>query len=471
VRAGSADPEDVDRFLRQGTRAYLAGDYVTARGVFETLLPPIGDATIDLGQHEMVDEVLTVEIHTCATQYVVSVYWTTALEARAEAIHRAMDAVRSVALIGMPIREMELVATAPLPDLDAFLPRWLRYLERSAPPKDKWDYEGDARLREAAMRVEGVPGLERLARETRKPEALSAWCSALFEAGDWSGALRACEAAAEMSREAYWRGDFLDDAALAAKQLGHSDADLRLEAAWRGAPSLQRLQRWLGAGSPEGATVVDRAKQAFEHCPRTAGRQRGLLCYLTGDARRAAALLARAPGLGWSDEEHPGHLLFSAFAAMLTEGSGTTLDPALWESLRERSWTAIHGDGDWGDPGEDDGTGRTGGAASLKLDTPSAPDLFALARPGIGLDSRDRAAVLKAMRAAATKRTQGVLANKRRRHYGHAAALVACCLQVSSGIGEQDSALAWIEGLRKEYSRFAAFRGELKTALGWVSLR
>jgi len=223
----------------------------------------------------------------------------------------------------MPIREMELVATAPLPDLDAFLPRWLRYLERSAPPKDKWDYAGDA----------------------------------------------------------------------------------------------------------------------------------------------------RAPGLGWSDEEHPGHLLFPAFAAMLTEGSGTELDPALWESLRERSWTAIHGDVDRGDPGEDDGTGRPGGAASRKLDTPSAPDLLALARPGIGLDSRDRAAVLRAMRAAATKRTQEVLANKRRRHYGHAAALVACCLQVFSGIGEQDSALAWMEGLRKEYSRFPAFRGELKTALGWASLR
>jgi len=40
-----------------------------------------------------------------------------------------------------------------------------------------------------------------------------------------------------------------------------------------------------------------------------------------GEFEAAAKLLASAPGLGWSDSEHPGHMLFHVFCQLLGGGS------------------------------------------------------------------------------------------------------------------------------------------------------
>ncbi len=69
-QVGYADPGDVSEHLRLGTKAFLAGDHASARAVFEALLLPIADGDIDLGQHELVDEVLGVDAHACVAQYV-----------------------------------------------------------------------------------------------------------------------------------------------------------------------------------------------------------------------------------------------------------------------------------------------------------------------------------------------------------------------------------------------------------------
>jgi len=85
---GYADPADVSEHLRLGSKAFLAGDHASARGVFEALLPPIAVVDIDLGQHELVDEVLGVEANTCVAKYVTSVFTTTPLGQRADALLR-----------------------------------------------------------------------------------------------------------------------------------------------------------------------------------------------------------------------------------------------------------------------------------------------------------------------------------------------------------------------------------------------
>jgi hypothetical protein len=54
---GRADPDDVTEHLRRAMKAFMAGDHASARGVFETILPPIASVDIDLGQHELVEEV------------------------------------------------------------------------------------------------------------------------------------------------------------------------------------------------------------------------------------------------------------------------------------------------------------------------------------------------------------------------------------------------------------------------------
>jgi hypothetical protein len=410
---GQANPEEVDAYLRQGTKAFLAGDHATARGVFEALLPPVADCEIDLGQHELVDEVLTVNEHECAVQYVTCVYTTTPMKNRAEALCQAINVVEGVASLWEPLAEMERVAGGPLAALGDFLPRWVRYLEQRLSSKSEWEGDHDRWLREAVLRLEGVKGVERIARKTKKPEALDAWCAALADQGEWAEALRAYDDAAEMTGKSDWRGVFLDGAAFAAQQLGRRDATKRLEAAWLGAPSLERLLRRLGAGNPAAATLSKRITSALKHCPVKAARQRSLLHFLNGDAP-AAALFSR---------------------------------------LRDAPRDPF--DLDW------DSCNRT----KPNLATPSIAALIELARPGANIDSRGSASMLEAMQSAATKRVAGILGNKRRRHYDHAATLVACCLELAPFVGKQEVVSDWVASLRKQYSRFYAFQAELKSAL------
>jgi len=460
-RIGYAQPDEVDDCLRQGTKAFLAGEHATARGVFEALLPAVGSGEIDLGQHELIDEVLAVDVQECATQYVASVYLTTPLEERAQALSAAMDAVHGVASFWRPIEQMERAATCRLPELDAFLPRWAELLEGRQTSEDDWERNRERWLWEAVIRLEGVEGLERIARETERPEALHAWCEALVEREDWADALRACDVATKLVGKSHWRADFLDGAALAAQQLGQRDCAKRLEAAWLGAPTFLRLLCWLGAGSPSAATLGKRAREAIHRCSRKAGRELGLLQVLTGEAESAAKLLARAPGLGWSSEDHPGHVLFPAFAGLLAEDTRAKLAAELFASLEEAPHDPL-------DMGWDDGDRAK---ARPKLSAPSIAELISKARPRVRIDSKGCATMLEAMRAAATKRVDGILGKKRRRHYGHAATLVACCLELAPAAGEEKVVADWVHDLCARYSRFSAFQEELKNALASISDR
>lgn len=166
----------------------------------------------------------------------------TPLSRRANAVYSAVTDVAGVVLLANPIEDMEGVSAGALPDLGSFLPRWVKRLERVRPAKDDWDSAPDRWVREAVFRLEGVDGLERLARKTKRPRACLAWCEALAEQGAWPTALRAYDDAAKLVGKSPWRGELIDGAALAAQQLGRSDVGTRLEAAWAGAPSLARLR-------------------------------------------------------------------------------------------------------------------------------------------------------------------------------------------------------------------------------------
>lgn len=98
-----------------------------------------------------------------------------------------------------------------------------------------------------------------------------------------------------------------------------------------------------------------------------------------------------------------------------------------------------------------------------KLDTLSMVALIQRARPGIRLTEADREAAIDAMRNAAEKRTEGILDNSRRRHYGHAALLVASCVAFAPKSCASEF-LRWATDLRQRYSRRHAFREELARA-------
>lgn len=148
-RIGSADPGQIDDYLREGVKASLAGDSATAAALFGELLPAIGDGNIDLGQHELVDEVLSVDLTECAARYLLAVYAIAGPKERPDALLTAIDKIDAVARLWEPIAKMEGVSATPLPDLQAFLPAWVEKLRSVKPAARDWEDAHDRRLREA----------------------------------------------------------------------------------------------------------------------------------------------------------------------------------------------------------------------------------------------------------------------------------------------------------------------------------
>lgn len=73
-RTGYADPGAVDEHLRQGVTASLAGDHAAAHTIFETVFAGICSGDVDLGQDELVEEVLSVDTGECVRRFVVAAY-------------------------------------------------------------------------------------------------------------------------------------------------------------------------------------------------------------------------------------------------------------------------------------------------------------------------------------------------------------------------------------------------------------
>ncbi len=444
-RVGRADASEVDRYLRQGSNAFFAKDYRAACLIFRALLVPIGEGDIDLGQHEMLDEVLGVDATNCAAQYTVAVYMTAVPADRAKAVRQAIDEVQGIGHFLEPLAKMERAAIEPLPRLGEFLPQWRALIEERAGGQrgSDWDTDADRWLREVVQRMEGTAGLASIARATKRADDLRAWCHALVEARDWNTALVAYDEAAEtVTDNTYARGEFLDGAALAAQEQGRNDLPARLERAWREAPSFTRLCRWLGRLRDQ-STVKKCAAEALDACPQKASRQRALLYVLLGDLDAAAKLLATAPGLGWSDNEHPGPLLFPLFQSVLG-GNGTArvgaIDPESIGGMDHDAFELMSVSHD-----------------ELRLVTPGIDQILGSADAGGPPEAAARRAILGAMREAAEQRVAGVTGEKRRRYYRHAAELVLACAALDS----TPETAKWIAGIRHAYRRFPAFQAEL----------
>lgn len=447
-RVGHGDPVDVDERLRRGVAAFVRRDYAAARRIFGALLPPLADGDIDLGQDELISEVLGVDAAECATQYVVSTYMTSEPTRRAEAVRAAIAEVRGASFFCEPIREMEAAVSDALPGLAEFLAAWRVIVEREAVGGRDNDWDGDAPRwqREVIRRIEGPDGLAKLARATRRADDLRAWCDSLIEAKDWKAALSACaEAATLVTEREFGPAGFLDWAAFAAQQMGEQDLSPWLERSWRAQPTMARLLRWLGgAGSKQ--SLHERAAAALQACPQQAARQQAFLHLLQGEVEQTADLLAKAPGLGWSQGEHPGHLIFPLFQALLGGNGASRLANAA------------------PDAGTDiEALDRLAAAHEApQLVTPGVNDILRDAGVQGRADAKARQAMLAAMRKAAELRVAGVTAHKRRRHYGHAASLVAACVACD---GSTETG-RWAATLRQGYARFPALCEEFNRRMG-----
>jgi len=251
--------------------------------------------------------------------------------------------------------------------------------------------------------------------------------------------------------KAHWRGELLDGAALAARQLERPDLPRRLEAAWRSAATLPRLLRWIASDGHTVATIRAKAKKALNGCPKNDGRQLGLIRVLAGDMHAAVDLLAKAPGLGWSSPEHPGHTLFPLLAMLLPRGPQQQVVAAFAAEVEATGRDLL-------DSFADDVVEN-----KPKLTTPSIVSLIQYVRPSMTLTEADHHVAIGVMKIAAERRVEGILGNSRRRHYSHAALLVVSCLALAPK-GRTAELSKWFADLRQQYSRRSAFREELTRA-------
>ena len=432
-----ADASEVDAYLCEGSTSFFAGDYRGARRIYGALLPPLANADFHVDQDEMVDEMLGVDLESCVLQYLISIYMTNPAPERAPVLMDALIDVNHLAYVRAPLTGLKSAAITALPDFEDFLIQWRALLQaRSTAQADQWYRSEDNWLHEAVAEQEGVEGLAALARASGKSGDFHAWIAQLQEGQCWSEVLAASDEAAGATDDPHERSPFLDRAALAAQELGYDDLFDRLHAAWSASPTLERLRRWLFCAVASGRPALA-IGCALKECPRHDERQLALLHVLNNDLPAVAQLLAGAAPLGWSSHQHPGHAVFPLFARLLGCASAT---------MEELFSFFNHHCND-----QDDYAHRR----APQLKAARVEELVAtLARPEVTPSHRQ--VLVSAMREAAEARCRAITENQRRRHYGHAAALVTACAEVDEEDGQR-----WAAAIRALYRRYPAFRREL----------
>ena len=92
--------------------------------IFHALVIPLSECKIDIGQLEMCDEVLGVDVADCAAQYVVATYMTTAPAHRVKAVKTAIDDMCAAEHFWHPLDRIEQMARdamtgTPMPTIGA----------------------------------------------------------------------------------------------------------------------------------------------------------------------------------------------------------------------------------------------------------------------------------------------------------------------------------------------------------------
>ena len=432
------DADEVDEALYDGELAFLAGDYEATIKIFKALLPPLGNAEIDLGQEELIDEELAVSIDKCADRYVASIYMTSPPEERASHVLSAMKEMRHVGYFFTPLSQLQQVAIEPLPELERFLGEWHALLTsyvREIPAEHRRHEE--AWLREATQAAHGLQGLAELARESKRPDDLKAWCKALEAIQDWKGARAAYEEAAEIIiGHSFEQGQFLDQAARIAQQLGTEDSDEALERAWRKNPNLQRLQAWLETSSNQ-QSCVTRAQKALEGLSPKEDQQRALLYLFTGDIKELTALLSVTHERRF--DRYPEHLIFLYLITLLESPPSQEERSRCYTKLLE--WMNLS---DWVSE-------ELIGLSSLLRFVPSS----------MSADHEALTHLLSAMKEAIERYAQTLVEAKKRQSYDHVARLAALCVRLEDNVQGAQVCQGWLQELLSTYSRYPALKAAL----------
>ena len=99
----------------------------------------------------MIEEVLNIDVADCAAQYVISVYMTSELAHRTQAVYSAIEQVRHIGNFYSPLAEMQRVAVEPLPEFDDFLVGWRAFVEEKV-----------GELRRALLKLHGTEFMKQI---------------------------------------------------------------------------------------------------------------------------------------------------------------------------------------------------------------------------------------------------------------------------------------------------------------------
>ncbi len=444
ARRRSPEPRAIDDILQRAGRAFVAGESIPARRAYEIVLRPLWSGDIWLsGVDEFPDEVLTTSTYDACARLLVATYESATADERVEAMIEAVELVDQAQQLRMPIRMMEHAAVRPLRGFDAFLRLWLERLR--ATPSGLRDWKTNDLIREATLRVDGVDGLARIARASKTPNAYRSWCSALREGQMWPELLEAVLEAASMPAAAWETASWQDEAAALRAKLGQSDlVRPHLEAAFAAAPTLDRVLQLIDDGTPAGDVVRRRAQVLLRAGQPRSAAIVSVLKLLAGEYVEAAALLAAAPGTGWSGGDHPGPV---AFPSLVLVFGG---EPPV-HSVRAQVCASIM-------------TAAVSPPDSIRDAIGVSPLSTLLERCG-AVGSASAREILEALRTAAWNRIDGVTSTTHRSRYSHGARLAVCVAELQRGLGDRAGAEAWLEMVRRETRRWPRFQAELADAM------
>jgi len=483
---------EMDALFQRADAAFREGDLALAREAYHKLLYAVaayqeggfdedgfddGETPEPLGQTDLSE---------AKARYLRALYETTGPDQRPAALLKAIQDLQYIG--GEPVGLPEVIGArrAPLPDREAFLDTWIELLGRNQPGPYGFDPEVRRLLFQAVRLHRGTDGLAELARRDgrRLPEAYRKWILALAEEDKTAEAIGAAqEALRDLSATGEvraWIAEFIAEDAEKRRD-GPALLDARCEA-FRAAPSTARLSALCEAAEPFGQlesvaraettrlrAVLEvkskRRNQEEEEADVSEGhRLLALLHLLGGEIDEAISLTERAPAVGWSGGEHPAPVVIPYLLVAATGGaepaSGTALAD-LWRGIDASEpvlpmWDLDTDEDAFDDEGEGEGPDARSKARLVRL-TPFLRTVLQQRPP----DPERRERFLKAAWNIAKQRVKAILEKKQRQAYERAATLVAAVAEARIVAGESDQGHSLLAEIRRQYSRYYAFTGEL----------
>lgn len=458
TRRRTGDPSVLSTLMERVDQAYLTREYAQVRAAHERLLPRVLEWSFRFPVEDF-----AIPVHHLAARYLVSIYMTTPLAARAPAIWRVLAGMPSTC-VNQPLRTLKHATLEPLPEWDGFVQLWAAWLEQLPGPRVMRGelLPGDEPRRiEAIHHARGAVGLERLAGSVGTAAVYSAWAECLIADERWSEVFAVLCRAAEHVTARSERLQFCSLAARAATRAGDRTGQREaLTRAWRIWPSIDQMLAVLAAADldAEGAALWVRQELAagIDATPTLAA----VMHLLVGDYPRALASFTQEPVMqGWvfrllSDLAGP---------ALFTQlRGGRALGPA-----SEALCGLLVAVADL--PREEKAPGHAVPLTGLPphSSAPLGPHL-ARAREQFPPPSDQRAALRAGFRDVMLAVLEDILEYGQTVAYEHGALVLAAFIELSAADAPEDDVLARVASFRRP----TAFRKELKRWLGvdpWAS--